>query len=219
MIRIAIADDHDLFREGIRAILERSEEIAVVLTAGSGTELLEKLNTSETPPQIILMDLNMPELNGIESTQQVLKAFPELKVVALTMHNEDRYILRMIELGASGYLQKSAKPHEMIQCLKEVAEKGFYFSEGIARIMQKGLMKREHLSNSVGIPVNLSDRELEVLRLICRERTSQEIADELHLSIRTVEGHRKNLLGKTGVKTVAGLVVFGFKHNLIEIEE
>lgn len=215
-IRIAIVDDHDLFREGIRSIFERTSDFNVVLDASNGKVFLEELATIADPPHIVLMDLNMPELNGIQTTREILQHYPGIRVVALTMHNEERYILRMMELGASGYLQKSAKPKEVEHCLKQVYQQGYFFDGDLAKIMQKGLMNREKLSDSVGIPIHLSERELDVLRLICCEKTTKEIADELCLSARTVEGHRKNLIGKTGVRSVAGLVVFGFKHHLVD---
>ena len=213
MIKVLIADDHKVFREGIISILEDVEDISVSAEANDGREVLEKLKSQQ--PEVILMDITMGDTNGIETTRLVLKDYPGIKVLVLSMHAERAYIVKMLEAGASGYLLKDAGKEEMIRAIRTVAQGNTYFSQQVSsaiveHLRDPGKMKEEKKN------IPLTNRELEVLKLIVEEYSNPEIAEQLYISIRTVDTHRRNLLEKLGVKNTAGLVKYALKHGLVE---
>lgn len=212
-IRLAIADDHDLFREGIHSIVQKMEGIEMVLQAASGLELVSGLK--DIAVDVILMDLQMPDMDGIETTKKVREVHPEIKIIILTMHNEERMITYLMESGANGYLLKNTKKDELALAIQNTHEKGFYFNDHVSKALLSGLKSRNPSKPSFNLAQTLSSREIEVLELICQEFTSQEIADKLFISHRTVEGHRKRLMDKFNVKNTTGLVIKAFKENLI----
>ncbi len=216
-VKVAIADDHVLFRKGLITILEMDDDIEVVLEVNNGKELVENLN--QPLPEVILMDLKMPEMDGMEATKIIKEKHPEIKILILSMYDEEKFIIYCLELGANGYLLKNADPAEVTQAIRTVVAKDFYFNDHISTVMLKGLNQK---SRPKGKPqwtnkIQLTNREKEVLELICHEYTTPEIGEKLFISHRTVEGHRKHLLEKTGAKNTAGLVVFALKHELIEM--
>jgi len=216
-VKVAIADDHVLFRKGLITILEMEGDIEVVLDVDNGKQLVE--NLPNNLPEVILMDLKMPEMDGMEATRIVKEKYPEIKVLVLSMYDEEQFIIYCLELGANGYLLKNADPTEVTHAIKTVISKDFYFNDHISTVMLKGLNQK---SRPKGKPqwankIQLTNREKEVLELICKEYTTPEIGEKLFISHRTVEGHRKNLLEKTGAKNTAGLVVFALKNELIEM--
>lgn len=214
-INIAIADDQVLFRKGMAAIVNTFENISVVCEADNGNKLLGFLETTTQKPDVILMDLSMPNLNGIDTMKIIHERYPEQKVIILSIHNEEKFVIHLIELGASAYLFKNAEPEDVEKAIRGVIEKGFYFSENTLSTFQKRLSnKKSHVSVHDNIPITLSTREIEVLNLICLEKTAHEIATQLFISVRTVDGHRNNLLEKTGARNTAGLVIFAIKNNL-----
>ena len=217
LIKVAIADDHVLFRKGLITILEMEGEMEVILDADNGKELVEKV--AQNQPEVILMDLKMPEMDGMEATKIIKEKYPEIKILILSMYDEEQFIIYCLELGANGYLLKNADPNEVTTAIKTVMAKDFYFNDHISTVMLKGLNQK---SRPKGKPewannIQLTKREKEVLELICREFTTPEIGEKLFISHRTVEGHRKNLLEKTGAKNTAGLVVFALKNELVEM--
>lgn len=213
-IKIAVVDDQQLFREGLIALLD-TEEFEVVAQAGHGKELLELLPTLPEHPEILLLDMNMPEMNGLELTQILQKQAPHIKIIILTVHDQERYIYKMIEMGTSGYLLKNCDMQELTAAVRAVHTSGFYFNERIRAAMQNSSKyKGMQLKNVNNIPVELTDREIEILRLVCKEHTNAEIAEMLNISVRTVDGHRNNLLLKTGCRNAAGLVLFAINNNL-----
>ena len=217
-INIAIADDEQLFRSGIRFLLERESNFNVVFEAENGQQLIDFVSTTEVFPDIILMDLKMPEVNGIEATKTIHKAHPDIKIIALTSYDGKSFITNMIDVGASSYLLKNTSPKMVIHTVNEVFEKGFYYDEKVLKIIHENIISSSGKRIKSDLDKNLlSKREIDVLELICDQKTTTEIAEKLFISPRTVEGHRNNLLLKTQSKNVAGLVIYGIQKKLIEI--
>lgn len=214
-IKVVLADDEELFRVGMYHILSRDEHIEVVHQAGNGMELLNYLKSSEVTPDIIIMDIKMPELNGVEATKTVSSEFPNIGIIALTTYNTKPFIRNMIDVGASAYLVKNSPTEDVIKTIKQVYYNGFYYDQHVMEAL-KAKKTTKHADKVTFYDESfLTQREKEILELICLQRTSQEIAQELFISKRTVEVHRKNLLEKTEVKNLAGLVIFAIKNNLV----
>lgn len=217
MVDILIVDDHKIIRDGIRALLRSSENIQIVGECSDGSEVVDALKDLENV-DIVLMDINMPKMNGIDATSVVLNEFPEVKVVALTMYNEESYISRMLTQGAVGYILKNTGKQELVDALQKISEGGNYFSEEVTEQMMSRFMgskkKEEHEEPSENAIESLTTREKEVLRLIAMEYTNHEIGSELDVSTRTIDSHRRNLLQKLGVKNTAGLVRFALKSGI-----
>lgn len=218
-IKMIIADDEILFRSGISFLLQREKNIDIVFEASNGQEVIDYLKSSENKPDIILMDLKMPELNGVEATKIVHKYYPEIKVIALTSYNSNSFILNMIQVGASSYLVKNSTPTEMIFTINEVAEKGFYYNDFVLQVIQDNITFEKNKQKSNFDGDYLTAREKEILFLICQQMSAVEISEKTFISPRTVEGHRNNLMIKTGSKNVAGLVVYAFQNGLIDMNE
>ena len=216
-ITIAIADDQMLFRRGMAAIINSFEGMTVVCETDNGRKHLTFLETTTQKTDVILMDLSMPELNGIDTMKIIHEKYPDQKVIILSIHNEEKFVIHLIELGANAYLFKNAEPEDVESAIRGVVEKGFYFSESLMLTFQKRLNnKKTHVSVHDNIPITLTVREIDVLNQICQELTALEIAEKLFISVRTVDGHRNNLLEKTGARNTAGLVIFAIKNNLVD---
>lgn len=214
MINLAIADDQVLFRKGMIALIREFKGIQVPIEAENGRHLIDQLRVHTGQVDVILLDMSMPEMNGIETMKVLKEEFPGIKVIILTVYNEDKFILTAVEMGANGYLVKNADPSEVEKSIRTVVSHDFYFDDITLEAMKKGLFtSRQKLS--LNIISDLTQREKQVLELICRESTTSEIAAQLFISERTVDGHRNNLLAKTGCRNTAGLVLFAVKHNLI----
>ena len=218
IIKIAIADDEALFRAGISFILTRVKNFEIVFEAENGSDLLDKLKTAPNKPDVILMDLKMPLLNGVESTKILQKEYPEIKVIAVTSYDGKSFITNMIDVGASSYLLKNTSPKVVVHTINEVFVKGFYYDGRVLKIIHENLLSAKSKRIKSDLDNNLlTKREKEILELICNQYTTNEIADKLFISPRTVEGHRNNLLLKTESKNVAGLVIYGIQKKLIEL--
>lgn len=215
-IKIAIADDEALFRAGILFILNRVPELEVLFDAENGLDLLEKLEDASEKPNIILMDIKMPEMNGVECTKTVQEKYPDIQIIALSSYGGKTFISNMIAVGASSYLLKNTSPKKVVSVIKEVHKVGFYYDKWVHELLDE-TSKAEDISEKQYLENELSKRELEILELICHQYTSHEIADKLCISPRTVEVHRKNLCTKTGVRNIAGLVVFGITSQLVQV--
>jgi DNA-binding NarL/FixJ family response regulator len=211
-IKLGIADDHNLIREGIRMIVSNMEGISLCLESESGQDLLEQLKS--TSVDIVLMDIEMKNMNGIETLKALSVLDSPPKIIVLSMHNEPRMISHMMELGASGYLPKDVKQQELENAIRTVYEKGSYLSE----IVSKSLLSSLKNKNNKYLPsADLSPREKDVLVLICQELTTPEISEKLFISERTVEGHRARLCAKLEVKNTAGLVKKALLLNLVDV--
>ena len=213
-IRIAIADDHKLFRKGVILSLRPYTQLEFVLEAENGQELLDHLGNSGA--QVVLLDLRMPGMDGIETTKAISQKFPGIRVLILTMYEDERFVYHLMENGANGYLLKNAEPQEIRKAIQEVMSKGYYLNQFVNRI----LLKKSHAKTKV-VPdlkseIVLSDREKEVLRSICMEYTAAEIAEKMGISPRTVEAIKDRLMERFGTKNTAGLVFFAVKNDLID---
>ncbi|MCU0462807.1 MAG: response regulator transcription factor [Bacteroidales bacterium] len=210
-IRIIIADDHQLFRNGLKILLNSFPEFEVAGEASNGNEFLELIKTVKT--DIVLMDINMPDMNGIDATRKGLKANPEICIIALSMYGEEEYYYKMVDAGAKGFLLKDSDISEVKEAILTVMKGGSYFSQELLYHVIQKIKHREQETKSA----NLSKREREILAKICEGLSNQEIAETLFISKRTVDKHRANLLGKTNSKNTASLILFAIKNKLIEI--
>ena len=214
-VRIAILDDHLLFRQGMRYILQTLPYVEEIITTGEFAELLA--HCRERLPDVLLLDLQMPGLDGPEAAQLLLGEFPDLKIIVLSMFSADKFIVQMVKLGARSYLPKDADQEQLRQALEDVLTTGHHFTPRISRALVRGVQQpTRQTASTLANLVQLTPREKEVLRLICEGRTASEIADQLFLSRRTVEGHRQKLLEKTSVHNSAGLVGYAAKHGLLD---
>jgi DNA-binding NarL/FixJ family response regulator len=212
-IKIALVDDEVLFRKGISFLLQREDNIDIIFEASNGEELLSNLNDSIIKPDIIMMDLKMPVLNGVEATKIIRKSFPEIKIIALTSYDTKSFIANMIQVGAVAYLIKNTTPKDLIHTINQVSKKGFYYSENVLKTIQETIISTKNSKGNLETSF-LSPREIEILQLICLQKTTTEIAEHLYLSPRTVEGHRNNLLLKTESRNIAGLVVYAIQNEI-----
>jgi DNA-binding NarL/FixJ family response regulator len=213
-ITIAIADDYKIFREGLKVGLSADENMEVVMEADNGEELMQALESST--PDVIIMDLKMPLLDGMEATKLVRKKYPGIKVLVVSMYEDDKFIIHLMENGANGYLLKNAEPDEIRRSIYAVHENGYYFNDLVNKALLKKLVLKNNLKPSFNQNVELTERELEVLKLICEEKTAAEIAKEIYLSPRSVEGIRQRLIEKVGVRNSAGLVMFAVKSGIVD---
>lgn len=210
-IRIIITDDHQLFRNGLKILLNAFPEFEVTGEASNGEEFLRLIR--ETCADVALMDINMPEMDGIEATRKALKICPELDIIALSMYGEEEYYYKMVDAGAKGFVLKDSDISEVKEAILTVKKGGSYFSQELLYHVIQKIKHRENESRSA----NLSKREKEILLKICEGLSNQEIAENLFISKRTVDKHRANLLGKTSSKNTASLILFAIRHKLIEI--
>lgn len=212
-IKVLIADDHKIVRVGLRGILEREEDIIVVGEAEDGNEVLDLLKSTVT--DVVLMDIDMGRTNGIVTTQKVKASYPDVQVLALTMHEEQGHIVGMLEAGACGYLLKNAGREELLAAVHTVVKGDSYFSNQVSATLLQALtnVKRRSAPSNNNTP--LSDREIEVLQLIAKEYSNGEIAEKLFISIRTVDTHRRNILEKLQLKNTAGLVKYAIEKALL----
>jgi DNA-binding NarL/FixJ family response regulator len=211
MINIIIADDHKIFRESLRMILTGKKVAKVLGEASNGFELLDLLDTHK--PDLILMDISMPGMDGIETTKKAIEKQPGVKVLTLSSFNDEKYYFSMVEAGATGFVLKDAGISELKNAIIEVSKGGSWFSTDL---IQKVLANMNAKPKKDTSP-DLTDRELEILKLVCESLTNEQIAEKLYISIDTVKWHRGNLLSKSGCSNSAGLVIYAIKNKIIEI--
>ncbi|HBG71015.1 MAG: hypothetical protein A2W93_03065 [Bacteroidetes bacterium GWF2_43_63] len=209
IIRLIIADDHEIFRKGLRIILNELDEVKVIAEAQNGNEVFEILKHQKA--DLILMDIRMPVMDGIEATRKMTEKYPEIKVIALTMFEEISYFNQMIEAGAQGFLLKKTNKDELQRAINQVIEGENYFSEEFISNVNRTQRPASRIAG-----IELTDREQEVLELICKGMSNAEISKFLGVSARTVDGHRAHLLEKTGAKNSPHLVMFAIKNGLIK---
>jgi len=217
-IRILIADDHAIFRDGLKLLLKKldSNTVRLVGEAENGEELIEM--TSKADPNIILTDIQMPLLDGIEATRRIKKVNPNVQIIALSMFNEDHLVVDMLEAGASGYLLKNTSKNELEQALRIVHEGGVYFTPEASVHLTKTIKQTAKPHKAAKLP-KLTDREIEIIHLICKGKTNKEIASELYLSPRTIESHRENIYEKTETRSSAQVAIYAIRNNIIDLNK
>ncbi|MFN5376954.1 MAG: response regulator [Chitinophagaceae bacterium] len=213
-IKVGIADDHKIFRKGVILSLRQYTNISFVFEAENGEELLKELET--TQPDVVLMDLRMPGKDGIETTKEVSKKYPDVKVLILTMFEDERFVSHLMENGANGYLLKNADPAEIKKAIMEVMARGYYLNNFVNRVLLKKSANKTKAIPSLNSEIVMSDKEKEVVRLLCMEYTAAEIAQKMEISPRTVESIKDRLMERFGLKNTAGLVFFAVKNNMID---
>lgn len=214
VIKVAIADDHKIFRKGVVLSLRPYTNIKFVQEAENGEELLQGVAASE--PDVVLMDLRMPQKDGIETTKALSKQFPHIHVIVLSMYEDERFVYHLMENGAHGYLLKNAEPQEIRRAIMDVQEKGYYLNNFVNRILLKRSHAKQKTVPSLTHEITLNDKERDVLKFICMEFTAQEIATKMDISPRTVEAIKDRLMERFGSKNTAGLVFFAVKNNLVD---
>ncbi len=213
-IRIAVVDDHNLFRKGLVAIMNQIEDFEVIFEATNGREFLEHPLIGQV--DVVLLDIQMPEMDGIATTKHLRETESDIKVLILSMHDEDQFIMHLMEIGANGYLLKDTDTDEVALAIRKVLDSGIYFSDFVSRVMLRKMSKAYQKETKVfNYKTDLSTRELEVLKYICEGLTTTEIGEKIFLSPRTVEGHRLRIMEKLGLKNTAVLVAYAIKNDLV----
>lgn len=212
-IKIAIADDYTIYRDGLKIGLTQDENLEVMLEAGDGEDLIKGIETKM--PDVIIMDLKMPVMDGMEATKLIKKKYPEMKILVVTMYDDEKFVIHLMEIGANGYLLKNAEAEEIRKAIYSVHETGYYFNNIVSNALLKKLVIKGNIKPSFKEGVELTEREQDVLKLICAEKTANEMGQQLFLSPRSVEGIRQRLIDKVGVRNTAGLVMFAVKNGII----
>ena len=217
-IKLAIVDDDRLVTKLLSDFLSKQDLIQVLFTALDGQKCLSNLEEGEEIPDILLLDLNMKEITGIELTKIIKKEYPSIKIIVISSHYKRNFTGFMIKTGVAAFLPKGISPFHLIEIIQEVHVKSVFFLEDQLDVIRKQLSSKS--PKPILDPKNLlTDREMDVLKLICRQKTAQEIGKELHVTKRTVEGHKNNLFAKTGTKNMAGLVIYAIQNEIIDIKE
>lgn len=214
-IKILIADDHRLVREGLKALLESQSDIEIVGEASDGHETIKK--TKELQPDIVLMDISMPNLNGLEATRTIRRKYPNTKVLILTMHLNDEYIFQSLQLGASGYLLKENAAEDLINAIRSVQEGNSYLSPSISKTVIEAYLRKRTTGKGGSAFEVLTAREREILQLIAEGFTNKEIGKKLYISTKTVEAHRAHIMKKLDIHEVAKLVRFAIQKGLVDV--
>jgi DNA-binding NarL/FixJ family response regulator len=213
-IKVAIADDHQIFRKGVILSMRSYTEFKFVLEANNGEELLA--NLAEAAPDVVLCDLKMPVKDGIDTTKQITKHYPNIRVIILTMYEDERFVGHLMDCGAAGYLLKSTDPSEIKKAILEVMKTGFYLNPFVNKVLVKKNYSRQKFNPSLTTEIVVTDREKEVLTLVCLEFTAAEIALKMDISSRTVEAIKDRMMERFGVKNSVGLAFFAMKNQLID---
>lgn len=214
IIKVAITDDHVLYRAGVRTALSMKKDINVIFEADNGMHLLNMLKTLQ--PDVILLDVQMPIMDGIATLPEVKKLYPDIKIIMLTMHDEHTMITRLMELGANSYLTKNSDSEVIYEAIRTCHEQEYFFNALTNKALIDGLKMKRQSDSMMGHDVKLNDKEITILRLMCEEKSTKEIADIVDLSPRTVEAIRDKLKSKIGARSTAGLILYAVKNNIIE---
>ncbi len=213
MIHIALADDHTILRKGVAEILSKFDDMTVTIEASNGKELIEKLSAAATLPDICIVDINMPEMNGYDTAAEIRKHWPDVKILALSMYDTELNIIKMLRNGANGYVLKDSDPEDLRVAISRICKDGFYHSELVTGRMLNILFDPNGKMNT-----EINDRELTFLRLCSTELTYKEIADQMCLSPRTIDGYRENLFKKLNITTRTGLAMYAIKAGVVPVK-
>jgi two-component system, NarL family, invasion response regulator UvrY len=215
-LKVALADDHVLLRKGLAGVVNSFGNYEVLFEADNGKQFIEKI-TKDGEPALVLMDINMPEMDGYATTQWLREHYPLVNVLALSMYDNEAAIIRMFRAGAKGYILKDSEPNELKTALDSITAKGFYYSELVTGRLIHSINKMDQDDSATKATALLNDRETEFLKLACTEMTYKEIADKMFLSPRTIDGYRDALFEKLQLKTRVGLVMYAIKHGIVQI--
>lgn len=213
---VALADDHALIRNGLAGLINSFDGYTVIFQAGNGLELMDKLNP-KSPPDIVLMDINMPKKDGYATTLWLRINYPQVKVLALSMYDNENNIIRMLRSGAKGYILKDAEPAELKTALDALRNKGYHYSDLVTGHLINSLHKMDDEQEKNKNPLLLSERDTDFIRACCTELSYKEIADQMHVSPRTIDGYRENLFERLNVKSRVGLVIYAIKNGIVNI--
>ncbi len=213
-IKVAIADDHKIFRDGIKMALSGKEYIKIIWEAEDGKDLIHKIKIKM--PHVLLMDIRMPEMDGVNAISLLRKEYEELKIIVLTMYDDQEMISKMMEMGANAYLTKTTDPEEIYNAILTCMNDDFYFNDLVNKAVLLKLQTKKGPRQYYPSPIKLSEKEVRILKLIAEDKTTEEISKEVFLSPRTIETIRQNMKTKVGAKTIAGLVMYAMKNKLLE---
>ncbi|MEO6638929.1 MAG: response regulator transcription factor [Ginsengibacter sp.] len=216
VIKIAIADDHKIFRDGIKMALSPRQNLKMIWEAEDGKDLLHKISIKK--PDVLLMDIRMPEIDGINAIELLRKEYDELKIIVLTMYDDQQMISKMMEMGANAYLTKTTDPDEIYEAILTCMNEDFYFNQLVNNAVMGKLMQKKNVRQHYGthIPISFSEKELKILQLLAEDKTTEEISKIIFLSPRTIETIRQNMKNKVGAKTIGGLIMYGMRNKMIE---
>ncbi|HKC36438.1 MAG TPA: response regulator transcription factor [Chitinophagaceae bacterium] len=212
-ILIAIAEDYKIFREGIKKCISSDRNLEVILEAENGDELISGFE--KRIPDVVIMDLKMPIMGGMEATQIIRKKFPNVKVLVITMYGEEKFIIHLMDIGANGYLLKNSEPEEIRRSIYAVHENGYYFNDFVNKALLKKILIKDYVQPSFNNKVELSEQELILLKLICEEKELDEIAKELNSNTDAIASVQQQLIGKIGVRNSAGLIMYAIKNGIV----
>jgi DNA-binding NarL/FixJ family response regulator len=213
-IKVAIADDHKIFRDGIRMSLSGKDYLRIIWEAEDGKDLVHKMKIKL--PDVLLMDIRMPEMDGVNAISLLRKEYEEVKIIVLTMYDDQEMISRMMEMGANAYLTKTTDPEEIYNAILSCMNDDYYFNDLVNKAVMMKLQHKKSVRQFYPNPIKMSEKELKILKLIAEDKTTEEISKEVFLSPRTIETIRQNMKTKVGAKTIAGLVMYGMRNKLID---
>ena len=216
IIKIAIADDHKIFRDGIKMALSPKQNLKMIWEAEDGKDLLHKITIKK--PDVLLMDIRMPEIDGINAIELLRKEYEDLKIIVLTMYDDQQMISKMMEMGANAYLTKTTDPDEIYEAILTCMNEDFYFNQLVNNAVMGKLMQKKNVRQHYGtqIPISFSEKELKILQLLAEDKTTEDISKIIFLSPRTIETIRQNMKNKVGAKTIGGLITYGMRNKMIE---
>ncbi len=216
VIQIAIADDHKIFRDGIKMALSPKENLKMIWEAEDGKDLMHKITIKK--PHVLLMDIRMPEIDGINAIEMLRKEHDDLKIIVLSMYDDQQMISKMMEMGANAYLTKTTDPDEIYEAILTCMNEDFYFNQLVNNAVMGKLMQKKNVRQHYGsqVPITFSEKELKILQLLGEDKTTEEISKIIFLSPRTIETIRQNMKNKVGAKTIGGLLMYGMRNKMIE---
>jgi DNA-binding NarL/FixJ family response regulator len=213
-IKVSIADDHKIFRDGIKMALKDREYLKILWEAEDGRDLMHKLRLKQ--PDVLLMDIRMPEVDGVNAIGMIRKEYDDIKIIVLTMYDDQEMITKMMEMGANAYLTKTTDPEEIYQAILTCMNDDFYFNDLVNKAVLLKLQHKKAVKQFYPNPVEFSEKELKILKCIAEDKTTEEISKEVFLSPRTIETIRQNMKQKVGAKTIAGLVMYAMRNKLLD---
>jgi len=216
MIKVAIADDHKIFRDGLKMALSSKKNLKIIWEAEDGKDLLHKINIKK--PDVLLMDIRMPEIDGINAIGMLRKEHEEVKIIVLTMYDDQQMVSKMMEMGANAYLTKTTDPDEIYEAILTCMNNDFYFNQLVNNAVMGKLMQKKNVRQHYGnaVPITFSEKELKILQLLAEDKTTEEISKIIFLSPRTIETIRQSMKNKVGARTIGGLIMYGMRNKMIE---